>query len=224
MTTIQSATSSAFVRGMHKSNNAGYGIHNAYTTDIYRYQLLYDLVISQMNTYINYFSIDNSNNYYKLINSFTTKEYNSLILKSGSAAFNTLQVRSLSGFKYDPNKFNLMRKSTYNVINGLQKTISLAKQNTTLQQDIILLTQNYKDILEDPIKLNDYINNKKLNVIPFQASQTFNTIVELKPWYQKYFQLYGPPANGVFNSELLAQIVLELINKGQITEDEFINS
>ena len=224
MTTIQSATASAFVKGMHKSNNVGYGVHNAYTTDVYRYQLLYDLVISQMNTYINYFSIDNSNNYYKLINNFTTKEYNNLILKADYRAFNTLKVKSLSGFEYDPTKFELMRKSTYNVINGLEKTINLVKQNTTLQQEVILLTQNYKDVLEDPIKLNDYINNKKLNVIPFQASQTFETTVELKPWYQRYFQLYGPPGNGVFQAELLAQIVLDLIASGEITEDEFINS
>jgi hypothetical protein len=177
-----------------------------------------------MNTYINYFSIDNSNNYYKLINNFTTKEYNNLILKADARAFNTLKVKSLNGFKYDPTKFELMRKSTYNVIDGLEKTINLVKQNTTLQQDVILLTQNYKDVLEDPVKLDDYINNKKLNVIPFQATQTFETIVELKPWYERYFQLYGPPGNGVFQSDLLAQIVLDLIATGVITEDQFINS
>ena len=49
------------------------------------------------------------------------------------------------------------------------------------QQDIIILKTNYKDVLEDPVKLKDYINSHKLDVLPFQATETFNTTIELKP-------------------------------------------
>lgn len=219
MTTIASTSAGAFTKSLHGSNIAG--VYDVYTKDLYRYQLLYDSVISQMNTYINYFSRGEYNN---LIDTFTTPRYNSLILRADANTFNTTLIESLTGFEYNPDKFNLMRQSAYNVIDGLEKTITLVKQNLDLQQDIIILKTDYKDVLEDPIKLRDYINSKKLDVIAFEASESFNTTVELKPWYTAYFIKHGPPPNGVFQSELLAQIVIDLIASGTITEDQFINS
>jgi len=116
-----------------------------------------------------------------------------------------------------------MRQSTYNVINGLEKTIALVSENTTCKNENATLLE-YKKILEDPVLLVEYINKKKMDVLPFQASETFQTEVILKPWYAEYLNLYGPPGNGVFDSELLANIVINLINTGVITEEEFLNS
>jgi hypothetical protein len=219
MTTIASTSAGAFIRSLHGETVAG--VYDVYTKDLYRYQLLYDSVISQLNTYINYFS---TGDYDNLTKNFTTKQYNNLILRADASTFNTTIVDNLTGFTYDPTKFNLMRESTYNVIDGLEKTINVVQENLTFQQDIIILKTNYKDVLEDPVKLRDYINSHKLDVLPFQASVPFNTTVELKPWYTVYFQKYGAPGNGVFQYELLAQIVIDLISAGTITEDDFINS
>lgn len=219
MARIISTTASSYVKSINGGQNNGiYDI--TYKQDLYRYQLLYDSVISQMNTYINYFS---KGKYDLLINSFTTKNYNSLILKADAATFNSPFVNSLTGYEYDPKKFNLMRESTYKVINGLEKTITIVKQNQILQEDIVILKTNYKDVLEDPVKLNNYINQHKRDIMPFQATETFNTTLELKPWYSVYFQKYGAPGNGVFQSDLLAQIVIDLIAAEVITEDDFIN-
>jgi len=219
MTTIVSTNADAFIRTIHGSNAAG--VYNTYTLDLYRYQLLYDLVISQMNTYIRHFT---KGDFTKLISSFTNKNYNSLILTADANSFNTIDIQNLTGFEYNPDKFNLMRESTYNVIDGLRQTVKVAQENIALQEDIVTLKVNYKDVLEDPIKLNDYINANKINVMAFQASQPFNTTIELKPWYNEYFRLYGPPFDGVFQSELLAEIVMNLISTGQIQEEDFINS
>ena len=203
MTTIVSTNADAFVRTIHGSNAAG--VYNTYTLDLYRYQLLYDSVITQMNTYIRYFT---KGDFDLLINRFTNKNYNSLILRADPLSFNTIDIQNLTGFEYDPEKFNLMRESTYNVIDGLRKTVQISQENITLNEKITVLEKDYKDILEDPIKLNDYINANRINVMAFQATQPFNTTIELKPWYNEYFQLYGPPSDGVFQSELLAEIVL----------------
>ena len=219
MTTIVSTNADAFVRTIHGSNAAG--VYNTYTLDLYRYQLLYDSVVAQMNTYIRHFT---KGEYTKLINSFTNSNYNSLILRADPLSFNTIDIQNLTGFEYDPEKFNLMRESTYNVIDGLRQTVKVAQENIALQEDIVTLKVNYKDVLEDPVKLNDYINENKINVMAFQASQPFNTTIELKPWYKEYFRLYGPPGNGVFQSELLAEIVMNLIYTKQIQEEDFINS
>jgi hypothetical protein len=219
MTTIVSSNADAAIRAIHGSNAAG--VYNKYTIDLYKYQLLYDSVIVQMNKYIRYFA---DGSYNDLITKFTNKNYNSLILRADPEAFTTNDIENLIGFEHDPEKFNLMRESTYNVIDGLQKTKQVSQENKTLNEKIIDLEVNYKNILEDPVKLNDYINKNKINVMAFQASQPFNTTIVLKPWYNKYFELYGPPSDGVFQSELLADIVMNLIRTNEIKEEDFINS
>lgn len=196
------------------------GIYFTYTQDLYRYQILYDSVLSQLNQYIDMFS---TGDYESLVNNFTTAKYNSLILKANPNNFTTSYVNSLTGFKYDPLKFSSTRRSTYKMIDGLEKTVNIVQQNKSLQQDVIGLTV-YKNILEDPVKLMEYIDKQKLNKMAFQASETFQTEIQLKPWFREYLRLYGPPGNGVFQSDLLAQIVIRLINAGVITETEFINS
>ena len=84
--------------------------------------------------------------------------------------------------------------------------------------------RDYKDVLEDPVKLQNYINTHKLDTMAFQATETFNTTMVLKPWYEVYFLKHGPPNNGVFQSELLAQIVIDLIASNTISPEDFINS
>ena len=219
MTTIASTSAGAFTKSLHGQSVAG--VYDVYTKDLYRYQLLYDSVISQMNTFINYFS---TGEYDSLTENFTLKQYNSLILRADATTFNTTIIDSLIGFEYDPAKFNLMRQSAYNVIDGLEKTITVVKEKKALESDIVILKRDYRDVLEDPVKLMKYINDNRLDKIPFEASQTFSAVIKLKPWYDVYFQKYGAPSKGAFKSDLLAQIVIDLINAGTITEEEFINS
>lgn len=219
MTTIASTSAGAFTKSLHGQSVAG--VYDVYTKDLYRYQLLYDSVISQMNTFIDYFS---TGDYDSLTEKFTLKQYNSLILRADATTFNTKLIESLTGFEYDPAKFNLMRQSAYNVIDGLEKTVTVVNEKKALESNIVILTRDYKDVLEDPVKLMKYINDNKLDKIPFEASQTFNAVIKLKPWYDVYFQKYGPPSKGAFKSDLLAQIVIDLIAAGTITKDEFINA
>jgi hypothetical protein len=219
MTTIVSSNADAYIRAIHGVNGAG--IYNTYTIDLYKYQLLYDSVIVQMNKYIRYFA---DGEYDDLITNFTNKKYNSLILSADPQAFKTNDIENLIGFEHDPEKFNLMRESTYDVIDGLRKTKQVSQEIKTLNEEIKDLKVNYRDILLDPVKLNDYINEHKITVMAFQATQPFNTTIVLKPWYDKYFELYGPPSDGVFQSELLADIVINLIKTNQIKEEDFINS
>ena len=218
MTTVFASNSGSFLKSLQGRINVG--IYFTYTQDLYRYQILYDSVVSQLNQYIDMFS---TGDYNSLVTNFTTAKYNSLILKANPGNFTTNAVNSLTGFKHDRLKFNSMRKSTYKVIDGLEKTVNIVQQNKSLQQDVVDLTV-YKTILEDPVKLMEYIDKQKLNRMAFQASEIFQTEIQLKPWFREYLRLHGPPGNGVFQSDLLAQIVIKLINAGVITENEFINS
>ena len=82
--------------------------------------------------------------------------------------------------------------------------------------------KSYKEILQDKDKLVSYLEQQQNTGHLFSASATLQTQPQLKLWYQVYMERHGPPGDGVFNSELLAEIIEELIASGEVTEDELI--
>ena len=82
--------------------------------------------------------------------------------------------------------------------------------------------KSYKEILEDKEKLVAYLEQQQNTGHLFSASATLQTQPQLKLWYQVYMERYGPPGDGVFNSELLSEIIEELVASGEVTEDELI--
>ena len=66
-------------------------------------------------------------------------------------------------------------------------------------------------ILENPKKLNQYIQDVQRTSFLFSAEATFDQPIELKLWYKVYLERYGPPGDGVFDTELLGQIIQDLI-------------
>ena len=219
MTTLVSLSAGSYLKSLHGKSVAG--VYDIYTKDLYRYQLLYDIVVAQMKEYTDYL---NTRERTTFSTEFTTAVYNNLLLTADEANFQTENIEKLDGFEYEPGKFNLMRSRTYDFIGVLNESRALIEEKKILESDVETLTKEFKEVLEDPIKLNNYIINNQIDRLPFQASQTFNIEIKLQPWYEKYFDLWGPPPNGAFDSEKLALIVIELINNKVITEDEFINS
>ena len=86
--------------------------------------------------------------------------------------------------------------------------ITLETENAELQQ--------YKTILEDKDKLLSYLNAVQKETFLFSAEASFETTLILKPWYRVYLERYGA-GDGVFETELLAAIVDELLLSGEIT-------
>jgi hypothetical protein len=82
--------------------------------------------------------------------------------------------------------------------------------------------KTYKEILHDKDKLVAYLEEQQNTGHLFSATATLQTQPQLKLWYQVYLKEHGPPGDGVFNSELLAEIIEELIASGEVTEDELI--
>ena len=82
--------------------------------------------------------------------------------------------------------------------------------------------KTYKEILEDKEKLVAYLEQQQNTGHLFSASATLQTQPQLKLWYKVYMERHGPPGDGVFNSELLSEIIEELIASGEVTEDELI--
>uniref|UniRef100_A0A6C0KXA0 Uncharacterized protein n=1 Tax=viral metagenome TaxID=1070528 RepID=A0A6C0KXA0_9ZZZZ len=82
--------------------------------------------------------------------------------------------------------------------------------------------KSYKEILENREKLLEYLEQQQNTGHLFSANATLQVEYKLKLWYAVYMERHGPPGDGVFNSELLAEIIEELVASGQVSEDELI--
>jgi hypothetical protein len=106
--------------------------------------------------------------------------------------------------------------------------MNMMKQTLTERQRIVNLQveneeyKSFKDILEDPSKLNDYIKEVQSTSYLFSAEATYNQPIQLKLWYQVYLERHGPPGDGVFDTDLLGNIIEELIAAGLIREDDVL--
>ena len=85
----------------------------------------------------------------------------------------------------------------------------MQNENTRLEQ--------YETILQDKNKLLEYLNSVQTENYLFSAEAAFASEIILKPWYEVYLNRYGPPGDGVFKTELLADIIEELLAAGTIT-------
>jgi hypothetical protein len=186
------------------------------TRDVFRYQLLYYNVIQILNSYINFFSTGDYDNLKKKL---TIKTQNQLtgIIQNTDYYYNT-NIDDLNGFTYDENMFENFRNNTYYVLNGLIQAVTQYDQLDSLQNEV----NQCNEILSSEQNILDYLNSKKQpSVLAFTVNQTFNTTIVLKPWYQRYMILFGPPNDGIFLTEKMAIAVQQLINENIITLEEF---
>jgi hypothetical protein len=58
----------------------------------------------------------------------------------------------------------------------------------------------------------------------FHLTQTYQEQAVLKPWFMKYFEMYGAPYDGVFDAEKMATVVELLIEENVITMEQFLQN
>uniref|UniRef100_A0A6C0ETY1 Uncharacterized protein n=1 Tax=viral metagenome TaxID=1070528 RepID=A0A6C0ETY1_9ZZZZ len=218
---VSSGSTSRAIHGIVASSSTG--ALYSYSVILYKYQLLYNNVMSQLLPYMEYFS---KADYDILTSKFTRIEYNRIVLQSNINHYNTdTLINSYDNFisdnDYNDTQFNNYVTATFLILDSLWASVPFQKNfiNLKFENDEL---QTYKKILEDPVLLQDYINKRNIHILPFQATSTFNTQIILKPWFAVYLQRYGAPADGYFHTEYLASIVIELIANGTITEEEFL--
>jgi hypothetical protein len=79
--------------------------------------------------------------------------------------------------------------------------------------------------LDTPSLLESYIQQKRnITHFAFDAVVPLQLSIQLKPWFRDYLRVHGPPYDGVFDAHLMAQIVQNLIQTGEITAEEFIEA
>ena len=129
--------------------------------------------------------------------------------------------KPLNDYKYEGNLVDKYIFITNRLVDTIKQAMTeyikirnLENENTELK--------SYKEILHDQDKLTAYLEEQKNTGHLFSASATLQVQYDLKLWYKVYMERHGPPGDGVFNSELLAEIIEELIASGEVSEDELI--
>ena len=95
---------------------------------------------------------------------------------------------------------------TYKLSDVIQQAVTEQIKITNLEEDVSGLTV-YKNILEDREKLLEFINEEQQTSYLFSAEATMTESIVLKPWVSLYLERHGAPGDGVFKSELLAEII-----------------
>lgn len=127
------------------------------------------------------------------------------------ANYNLMSMQ-LNTLAQDPNKYpqyEQLRISITTSLGGMYQSI--------LQYGTLLDTQTKLDncakceeILNDPKKLQEYINKLKSSLVYFHESKVTIIAATLKPEYQEYIRLYGFPPGAVFESDKLAEVFKRL--------------
>lgn len=195
----------------------GPGKDNRYRRDYARLKILYDRILYQLRPPMIYYnegefeyfmeSTPDILVYTRLLNNDSTFHYN-----------NELE---LDEYEYDEKLVENYRFVSNRVIDTIKQAMTeyIKIRNLTVENEEL---KSYKEILEDGDKLRDYLETRRNTRHLFSAEATLEVAPTLKLWYQLYLVEHGPPGDGVFNSEWLAEIIEELIQTGQITEEELI--
>jgi len=217
--------------------SAARSLHNTYSgltaniknaaIDYYKFQLLYNNVYDKLTKALQYYS---EKDYENLLRDFSDNEIPNLINLINNNDFynNNNSVNTLTNVVHDITLFDSYKKSTLNIITGLQGSIQINNTNKLLTDDVSGLRQ-YETALNTKNKefILNYINSN-LNYIqtPADIINAFELEIEIQPWYSEYLIKWGPPNNGVFDTVKLTDIVNTLINDptSGVTLDQFLSS
>lgn len=132
-----------------------------------------------------------------------------------------------SGVVYDYDKtlddamFANYKVMTGSVLTGFGHSIETNNLLLTSQERVYEL----QTTLDTPSMLESYIQQKRnITHFAFDAVVPLQLSIQLKPWFRDYLRVHGPPYDGVFDAHLMAQIVQNLIQTGEITAEEFIEA
>ena len=209
-------------RSIHGSNSGSANINIDAVRDFYRFQQLYSVVILSLNQYLSYF---NSGQTAQLTQLLTIAKQNKILIDiNNKNLYYNNTITTLHNFVYDKNLFDYYKKLTYNILTGLEAILEQDASMNSLNEQIATLTIKAAILDSSPAIINEYITNRKLDILAFNTDTVYDTDIILREWYAEYLFQYGAPSNGVFDKDKLATIVNNLILSGVITLQDFINS
>tara|TARA_Y100000389_G_scaffold5404_1_gene5181 strand:+ start:13184 stop:13951 length:768 start_codon:yes stop_codon:yes gene_type:complete len=198
--------------------------HDTLLREFNRFKELYDIVLTSLNSYLNYFRDASFND---LTTLFTEEVYTSLASLIVSKFGTELNYSNILSYDivYDSGLFTHYKENSYKILDGLKRSLNLYIENQN-QKAKILTCEEKEKILKDPKLLQEYIDTHFKNTMTLFQDISYNLTVlpRFKPQYEVYFERHGPPQEGVFDTEKLAVIIKELLDNGILTQDDVFES
>ena len=206
-------------------------INGKLAQDIYNMEILYRDIYTQLLTQMKNYSLGAFDTFTNTLTEETvlsiTQEINNSYYIDNNVVIDNPDLFFTLSSQVDDNVYTGVLPEKYvgiaNQIMNVFKQILTDRQRITRLENENEQYKSYQEILEDPQKLNDYIKEVQSTSYLFTAEATYQQPIEIKPWYQQYLIQYGPPGDGVFDSEKLGVIIQQLIAIGQISEDTVIS-
>lgn len=180
-------------------------------SEIKKYQALSQLVLNQLTPYLKLYKFGQFDSLNSTLSEDIAREMGSNIQSQSNYT-----TSSTSKYTYKKETFNQIRSSFHDVLDGLDRGIIQNNVNTTLQNRV----SHCDSILNNAKNLINYFNNKYRQsggIIDLNINLTLTVSPIIKPEYVRYIQRYGLPINGIFESEKLSIILLEI--QGITSED-----
>jgi hypothetical protein len=105
--------------------------------------------------------------------------------------------------------YEQLRRSTKFSLEGLYKSIEQYTKLTNTET-VLKNTKAKAAILDDMVKLKEYINGLKKQVSVFPDMNITIIRAEIKPEYAEYIRMYGFPEGGIFDMDKLAEILIRM--------------
>jgi len=195
---------------------------------VYRYSLYYEYILGNLT---NALSLYSKGKFAELETTFPKNQLNAISLQNLN--FDIIYADRIdtftdaSGTVYDYDKtlddavFEDYKILTGSVLTGFGHAIETNNLFLTSQQRVFEL----QTTLDTPSMLESYIQEKRnITHFAFDAVIPIQLSIQLKPWFRDYLREYGPPYDGVFDAHLMARVVQNLINTGEITAEQFIEA
>ena len=185
--------------------------------DYFRLRILYERVLFQLRPPM---TLYNEGEFEYFMSSMPNVLTLTRVLNNPDTFFINDQTQ-LNNYKYQGGLVDKYLFVTNRLVDTIKQAMSEYIKIRNLENENSEL-KSYKEILENREKLLEYLEQQQNTGHLFSANATLQVEYKLKLWYAVYMERHGPPGDGVFNSELLSEIIEELVASGQVSEDELI--
>lgn len=183
-------------------------IADGYKTTMYKFDRMNSVAVSELLPYVEEFR---DADFSDLGGENARQNLNEIAEKLTIDGFYDPTQEELDAYIENVDIFTLYKSMIYHFIDGLNAGILLDTRNKTTQNENQRLI-DYRNILIDPERLKEYINEHysgmqtSLIEVEYETKETFT----LAPEYELYLTRYGIPPNAIFESEKLNEIKKEL--------------
>lgn len=185
--------------------------------DYFRLKILYDRVLYQLRPPM---ALYNEGEFEYFLSSMPNILTLTRVLNNENTFFMN-NPKELNTYEYEGGLIDKYIYTTNRLVDTIKQAMTEYIKIQNLESQNLEL-KSYKEILEDRDQLQAYLEQQQKTSHIFSANATLQVVPEIKLWYSVYMERHGPPGDGVFNSELLAEIIEELVASGQVSEDELI--